>query len=252
MSVMNVGLTGYTYSGAGWVLNILIELGIHLEGHLFQHVRNIDNFYSEYRVKENEGRAEKHSLPSLTFKEKFIFRNDINLRYLGHSSFPEDLKDEQIKVIVMVRDPRDAIWSQYNSDTENKAFGEFVEYYCLSQAWSIFYSRWLKYPSILLVPFEGMKKNPFYWMLHILRFLKISATKEQIIEALSNSTSERAREAEMIHISNLPENERAFKNIVNRSGKIEQWKHLPEHQEVFKLIEAHTCELARLFGYLMP
>lgn len=245
------GLTGYTHSGISWLMNCMIELGLYTDHEppsIFKYMQPVDEMRSEYEVLHASSRPVKHYLPALTFKDKFIFKNNSFFCHLSHDLAPQDLS-APMKVAVMIRDPRDAIWSQYNENSYNRTFEEAVKTITYSYAWQMFNLLWLEYPNAIFIKFEDMKKNPFLQLKKILTFFDISCTDDAIQQAVSNSSSERSREAEMILRSKVPFEELHFKNIINRSGKIEQWKQLPEHQETFNLIAEQNRALLDYFNY---
>lgn len=243
----NILFTSYPCSGATWLENCFIELGIRLDdipNVLFKYKKPYNDTHSEYELLPSADHS-KVGLPSLTFKKNFYFRNNVFCHFLSHS-IPSYKVAKKFKTIVLIRDPRDTIWSEYNF-SQNTSFEEFAKF--RSTRWKAFYQQCLSLPNTDFFRFEDYKMDSVDHLVKILKFCEIDYDLKEVRRAILNSTFEKSREAERIYISETPENKLYFKSPFNRSGKVDQWKELSEYKETFFYIQETTKELLKLFNY---
>lgn len=248
MQERTILFVSFTCSGATWLENCLIELNIRVDGIpniLFGYKSDYDALHAEYVLLPSADPS-KVGIPAMTFKERFIFRKDIFCLLTGHA-VPELKIANEAKSIILVRDPRDTIWSAFHV---NSITTKFEEYAILQvMAWKKFYNACLKLPNAEFFKFEDYKKNAFTQLQRIANFADIPHTAQLLDEAVKNSTSEKSKAAEEIYLANTPEEKRFFKTTFNRSGKVAQWKDLPQYKQVFAYIADSTKELMSHFEY---
>src|SRR5574340_561828 len=99
-------------SGVAWVLNFLLELDI-----LVYRGQNISDTWQlvgidEYILRDNQEELRRWC-PALSQKVRFKFQGNIAVHW-SHE-FPSP-KDDGVKTILLTRDGRDAVYSQYRRD----------------------------------------------------------------------------------------------------------------------------------------
>ncbi|MGB3297256.1 MAG: sulfotransferase domain-containing protein [Phormidesmis sp.] len=114
----------------------------------------------------------------------------------------------QQKVILLVRDPRDAIVSRYHQhkDELNKKLGvnSLDEYVCQGDdlaAYIQFYNDWQTHrhsaKDLLVVRYEDMKSNTFESIQRAANFLELSLTPAEISEAIDYASFQNMRKMEL-------------------------------------------------------
>jgi Sulfotransferase domain len=117
----------------------------------------------------------------------------------------------EYRVILLVRDPRDAIFSYYNwrlgfsEEGESRSFEEFLRDHGSSGIrpiadWTRFYTLWREYPRapdmLDLVTFEALKSTPVAALRELMRALGIPRSRADLAAAAERSSFEAMRRHE--------------------------------------------------------
>ena len=116
--------------------------------------------------------------------------------HLGHSLLSDAISKGDPKVIVVMRNPKDVLVSQFNFYRANKAYGEFTgtfdEFFLMFKNKELCFGYWIDYilswwrnrgnPNYLFVKYEDMKKMPTETVIKVAKFLNTPISKEQIEE----------------------------------------------------------------------
>lgn len=250
----DVFFISYTCSGATFLENIIIELGIRLkfeqeknDGDFFKFNKRIDKFTDEFLTTKHI-LPSQFGLPSLVNRNKFNFRNDLAV-FFTHNT---DFFSEDSKTFILVRDPRDTLLSQFkmNHDKDPKLFLEFCQNNI--NAWIDFYNNALSHKNFYIIKFEDLKLNSFLTLRNLMLFLNLSYEEQELCSAISNSTFEKTKEIEDKMIKEHPEIAKdCFPNRITKSGKCYQYK-LKENSsltESFSFVEDKASDLISRLGY---
>jgi hypothetical protein len=231
----------------------MVELGIRCDVEppdLFKYHKPESPGYSLYTLLPTAEVA-KAGMPCLTLRTEFVFRDDVFCHFLHHKRLrsPADIKHQ---LIVLVRDPRDTLWSLYNlldfPDKEIRTFAWFAKE--AMSRWIPLYSDCLLLENHRVFRFEDAKHDPEKTLRSVVDFCEIECSDDLIRKAAAASTTEKAREGEQRFFAVTPPEKRHFKQTLNRSGKTQQWRDIPEHAAVFRYVEQQATPLMELFGYL--
>lgn len=245
--------TTYTCSGTSWLLNCFIELGILIASRTnkyFRYVSPYNETHSNYILYPDIDPV--GLTPSLTLKNNTLFkvRNDLFVEHLEHTLPPYE-KVKNAKTIILIRDPRDTLWSYFNVDPLNDRFSNYLTGSNYGQVWNTFYEQCLALPNTGFFKFEDYKNDAFGLLKNILTFAEIDESDQAIQSAVDNSSYEVSKKAEQVYLASIDEEarNRLSKRIINRSGKANQWKDLPEHQAVFDHIVEFAKPVMKIFNY---
>jgi hypothetical protein len=202
---------------------------------------------------------------------------DLSRRYLKGLHRPRILKTHQtfdpryMKVICVVRDPRDVVLSEYHFDIKRRAIDEgfriehFVARFVAGEvnheygSWGENVGSWVaarqnskKFQSgqnFLLVRYEDMKDNPQSELRRIARFLGIDSTEARLVKAVERSSADQMRELEKLqgHLWSSTKHTRQDRPFV-RAAKAGGWRtELPT--SCAREIESAWGSLMRELGY---
>lgn len=240
-------LASYPNSGVSWLQNCFLEADIRFDGipnSFFRFKQPHDELHDEYELTGNVGA--KVYLPALTFKEKFNFYHQWMIWGVDHF-IPSYNQALEHKIVIMVRDPRDALLSRYYHAATDQDFEDYAKFYAGS--WISYHQACINLPNTLFIKFEDAKQNPQAIFKKVLDFCNIPIANHVVETAIANSTSEKARAAEQIYIANTPEEHRHFQVIFNRSGKAKQYESLTEEANAFAYIKEVNKSLMERFDY---
>ena len=192
----------YTCSGATLLENAIIELGIRLKFeeelgnekqenqkiNFFKFSRKIDESFDEY-IKTDNLIPSQFGLPSLVDREKFVFRNDLEVFFTHNPKFFSDAE----KTFILVRDPRDTLLSQFRINNEKNAdqFFKFCQNHI--DSWVDFYTKTLSHKNFYLIKFEDLKLSPVVSLKNLMLFLGLEYENEKLSEAINNSSFEKTK-----------------------------------------------------------
>lgn len=232
-------------SGATWLINCFLELGI-------KTYRNPQNnmwlFSKGYFCLNPDENILKKWLPILSRKTQFSFNDDIEVEWTHEwptSNF------SQHQVVYFVRDPRDAIFSRYKRENPNQSYREFVEFPDVHTLldkidnWCVFNQYWLAFDHIKVFRFEDYKADAKGTLCSVLDSIGFNVSQEKVELAVAESTFEKAAEAERRYLDKHPED----RETINRNGKPGGWREHPEYFEISELIGARSSKLLYRFRY---
>lgn len=227
-------------SGATWLINCFLELGI-----------------KTYRVKESqmwikteygyrltkEEQILKQWLPVLSRKNIFSFRDDIEVQWTHE--WPQE-KFEGHQIIFFTRDPRDSLYSRFKRENSNLTYTEFIDFLddktLLNKIdnWLLFHSLWLKKSNLKVFRFEDYKENSYSTLNSILSWVQIEFSESMKNDALKNSTSEIAALTEKEYLKEVQSD-----SVINQGGIVGRWKLNKEETEIVNL------QLENIGSYLL-
>lgn len=226
-------------SGVAWILNFLLEIDI-----LVYRGDNIANTW-DYNEKVNycslnkkEG-VLKQWMPVLSEKRQFYFKDDISIRWSHEFPTKNNLGG---KTILLVRDGRDAIYSQHKREVKGESFTEMLNGFCSpfglnpADTWALMNLMWsnsLPKENLFVIKFEDIKTNPQTVLSGLLEFLGISRNSADVQTAIESSSFERAKKSEGAYRATAP---RTQFELVNRKGQPGEWKEVynDEHLTFFE------------------
>lgn len=207
-------------SGATWLINCFLELGI--KTYRVHETQMWQKIADEYVLTERENMLKKW-LPTLSAKKSFTFID--NIEVVWTHEWPQQ-KFENHKIIYFVRDPRDSLLSRYKREAPNCTYEEFLNFpdqnTLLNKIdhWCLFNLVWLEQNDLKVFKFEDYRQSPLLVLKEILDWISFSASEEHILQSLEASTSEKAAEAEKKYFLEANEEE----EIVNQGGIVGRWQ----------------------------
>lgn len=197
-------------SGAGWLGNCLLEIGIPLWQPWGRPTNRFWQRLSPFRYRYLD-RIDRQSswgqtLPALRTGREFLFRPAIAPK-ISHRS--ERLLGEHNKLILFVRDPRDVLYSDWKRQSDYNDYSmEFRDYLdrpfrngALSNVQYLekFYTGWcnsLKDSPHLILRFEDYKQDAACTLRNALDFLDIGYTESQLFRAVKASSFDIGKDVE--------------------------------------------------------
>lgn len=235
-------------SGATWLINCLLELGIRTFRYSADGMWRREG--GRWLLNPHE-RLLRKWLPALSDHESFDFRSDIEVQWM-HEWRSAKYADSQI--IYFVRDPRDAMYSRYKREGSQLSFAEFVAFPDVSTLldkvvnWKLFNEGWLSHPRLTVVRFEDYKADAERTLRQVLHAMDLDYGPSDIGRAVRNSTYDRAAAAERTYRAEHPDDIQ----IVNRSGRAMEWQTGKIDRNVVARIESLCSELLERLGYPSP
>ena len=236
-------------SGVAWILNFLLELDIL--------VYRGEDISAVWREKENKSYVIKQGglrqwIPALEESRVFRFRDNLAVKW-SHK-FPNGGNLDK-KIILLTRDGRDAVYSQYKREQINGnlklALRRMEPPLSLpyQEWWALFNYVWARVVPIddlLKISFEEIKFNPSLATRKLLDFLGIKRTAEEISRAIELSAVERAKTAETEYLKTQPEVVQF--SLVNRKGKPGEWRDAYTEKEHY-YFDGFPALVLKEFGY---
>ncbi len=217
--------------GVAWLINALLNMEIKTTN------SNFKNHWQSSRSGSKIGeQALNHlswHLPVLQIKKEFKFTDPINIRWEHRLDFANDFP---IPTILFIRDPRDAVYSLYKRNYEKSIdFSNFLRRpdtwpdhfpnlfnFPPMESYAYFCWFWInlqKVQPLMVINFEESKINPELILKKTLDFLKIKKLDDEILDAINQSTFEKAR-AGMKNMENITM--KTFQ--VARKSQIFEWR----------------------------
>lgn len=259
-----------SYGGAGQALlgNILLELGL--------------NYVDPYTEALLPNGSSAGVAPHTGYRRRLAatHRSDFSTREAGpprqwprfaKTHFPPKTFgrcDGLRGVWILVRDPRDAIYSWYRWrlnfaeeawDTVEGSFEDFLRKPDHSgrpplDDWSSFYRNWLQHTEhstgTSILRFEDLKQTPFQTVRVALETVGVDVATEELRQAVDRSTFESMR----AHEDSVAEadSDRSSEARIMRAGKVEGWRNwiTPKLSRYF--VGEELSSIARRFGYTIP
>ncbi len=199
-----------------------------------------------YTLNPAEARLKKW-LPILSSRQTFNFRKDIEIEWAHH--WPT-ARHQAYRIIHFVRDPRDALLSRYRRESPEMTFGEFLDFpdpYTLRNkidTWCLFNEVWLQQSNLRVFRFEDYKRDANRTIRDILHYVGIQAEEHEIMDALENSTFEKAAIAEKKYREQYPEDT----ELINRASQVGTWQSSDDTANIARIAEDSRGLLAH-FGY---
>ncbi|HEY4117216.1 MAG TPA: hypothetical protein VGM56_05150 [Byssovorax sp.] len=241
-------------SGASWILNVLLELGVRVRHRPVE--KNVFRSAPRSMWLDDESGARLHPscsqiekwMPALTLRERFHFRDDVEVDYtqdLPPKGAPGDAE------LVFLRDPRDALLSAYKRAVPPIGYDGWLALpnprTLLDRAsnWALFARAWLARPGVGVARFEDYKADDRATFDAIARHLALDVDASDVPRALAASTFEKAREGELRYRAKHPEDAQ----IANRAGKVGESREAPELHAASQAIEARAADVLARLGY---
>jgi hypothetical protein len=236
-------------SGASWLLNCFLELGIQVSHQpVVRNVWRSSRYPAEHMwVPDGDGmrlhpKAEvlKKWLPALERQDRFRFRADLVVEYVQEFPRPDDGA-----ALFFVRDPRDAIYSMYLRQQPELGFEDYLRFpnprTLLDRArhWRCFVSSWLGQEQVRAFRFEDYKRDAHGLLSEILAAAGIEAAPDRIEATVAASGFEQAREAEQRYRARHPGDQ----EVANRRGRVGDWRSDPTLGAAMAYIEACAGDL---------
>lgn len=235
-------------SGATWLINCLLELGI--KTFRYSPAGMWRNENGKWFLNRHEQILKKW-LPALGDHSSFDFREDLEVQWM-HEWFSDAYAGSEI--LYFVRDPRDALFSRYKREAPGLTYREFADFpdvYTLLDKitnWRLFNEIWLAHPRVSVFRFEDYKANAERTLASVLAALQLEYGAAEISRATRASTFEKAAAAERVYRAEHPEDTQ----LINRSGFPMEWQSGEMDRDVVARIELVCADLLEQFGYPSP
>jgi hypothetical protein len=240
-------------SGASWILNCLLELGVAM--HHRPTERNVWRAEGKMWVPDGDGvRLHPRAgvlqkwMPALA-RERFVFRGDVEIEYVQELPLAAGPPGE--RALLFVRDPRDAIWSAYKRQRPEMPFEAWIDLphprSLLARAahWALFVRAWRARPGVATLRFEDYKRDDRATLEKALDHLAIEAGRADVERAALASTFEKAREGEARYREKHP----GDAEVANRAGRVGDFRDRPELEAALASIEGRAGDLLHELGY---
>lgn len=232
-------------SGATWLINCLLELGI-------KTYRNSNPSMwiksgRHYQLSPHEDILKKW-LPALWDHPVVSFRYDIEVEW-SHV-WPAPVVND-FQVIFFTRDPRDSLFSRYKRESPEQTFEEFIHFpdvdTLLDKAhnWRLFNLSWMAHPRQKVFRFEDYKDNDAEVLASVLDFIGLEYPPLAVKQALAASTFLRAAEAEGKYRLEHPDD----CELINRAGKAGEWSQGGVPANAVSYIETICADAMQTLGY---
>jgi hypothetical protein len=251
MEKKDISIFSYTGSGVTWLLNFFIEIDILVyHGIDSKDVWNFNEKRQSHILKKKEETLTVY-IPTFLEKKEFVFRDNLAIKW-SHE-FPNCDKKNQ-KTILLVRDGRDTIYSQFKREKIYKNFLDMLNGVSLPlnlpypETWALFNYLWLKVvkkENLFIIKFAELKTNPMPVLKELLRFIGIERSDEEIARAIEQSSFDKAKKAEAEY---RKENANVGFTLVNRGGKIGEWRQIYNNEEL-NHFKNFPNEVLGTFGY---
>lgn len=226
--------------GAAWLANAMLELQLPL-----RHLWGFDTF-NEWTVLEAglwrysaQHLPWRQTLASLRLEREFRFRDDMLPRF-SHA-FPWQL-NMCTKVVLMVRDPRDALYSEWRRHLQNSGLATnigFVDFLRqpfndgpisnMDMLW-LHCCSWLSFlqnnsKAVYLLRFEDWKRHPVKSLGDVCQWIGLMASPSELAFA--------AKASEVSHLQRIESDLLACNPAskqYNRAGQVEEWRGVWQHE----------------------
>ena len=250
----DVLLVTYPGSGTTWLANVLSELQLpYVDGYT---EKLLDKGSQATEIFEPLSRQRTPALgPSKLGSESSFPGRIIKTHY-----WPTYFESSPInRIILLVRDGRDAVLSYYHwrlsfsEEGETGSFQEFLRRPGFNGVtplhdWAQTIDLWQNAPfvrQICLLRLEVCKAEPLTEIERLLRFLEVERTADQICEAADRSTFEKMREAEERAVDKNPA---LGSGYIMRKGTAGQWRDTFSQADL-ELLEGKPSQVLVSLGY---
>lgn len=167
-----------------------------------------------------------------------------------------------LRVVLLVRDPRDAVHSYYHwrlgfsEEGESGTFGEFLSRPTFAgvppaQDWASFNSDWIDWASrggipLHVLSFEAVKLGGYVALRAMFNRLGRACDDDSIAHALDASSFERMQAHERA-ITGTDDDANA--PLIMRRGQVQEWREWYEGALITPFLDPHVVATARRFGY---
>lgn len=212
-------------NGLTWLLNVLLALDVQIE-------QNFDSTMWE-KDEENEFVLKEHHLslfcylPELHRSTSFKFSNDVIFSW-SHKWAHEYSQHGFDQIFLFVRDPRDALFSQYRRISYPGDYANFLKVPHLPfllnpiDSWRWFHKIWLSHPDISILRFEDFKGEPLKSTENLFLQLNLPYSQSQIVHAIESSSIENAKKAQDSYLKMNLNEKLTYRPI--HSGKPQEWQ----------------------------
>ncbi len=221
-------------SGASWLINCLLVLGVRVS-----HKPVVDRVWRKASPARSPaamwaqvpGGVSLHPrcvslrkwIPVFSERQAFRFRTDVEVTYVQDFA---DAQYDAAKAVFFVRDPRDALYSMYCRRQPQLALSEWLAMPdwrtlldCVDH-WQAHVRGWQAHPNIRFFRFEDYKADAAGLLAQISDWLDLRVSDRDIVAATAASTFERARAAEARYRVEYPQD----REVANRAGQIGNWR----------------------------
>ncbi|RDX36563.1 hypothetical protein DZA51_03970 [Vibrio campbellii] len=248
LSVNDIPIVSYFGSGSALLGSILIKLGLnYIEGYQ----EELSYGSSESKVVNPLWRSNWEILDK---KDDYI--KDRSFVFFKAHHYPKSFSNSNVrKVILLVRDCRDALISYYRWRVDflndERTFNEFLESNSFFgnrpyEDWAMFCSEWLdpsSQYSVHMVFFEQLKFNPLVEVKKLLSCLNLNFDESEIIKAIEETRFYKLRAQEDNSLSNH-NSPRIF-----RKGLIGEWRDVYSNKQL-ELMSSTISPWMHKFGYI--
>lgn len=232
-------------SGATWLINCLLELGIRT---FRDSPAGMWRREKAHWVLNAHERVLRKWLPALSDHPAFVFRDDVEVQWMHEW---RSARHANSQIVYFVRDPRDALFSRYKREAPELSFAEFAAFPDVHTLldkvvnWRLFNATWLAHPQVSVVRFEDYKTDAERTLADVLEAMGLQFSDGDILRATQASTYERAAEAERRYRAENPEDSQ----LINRSGRAMEWQGGDIDRTVITRVESVCNPLLRRLGY---
>lgn len=243
-------VSSYDPNGVAIILNTLLDLGVRIERNLHKSIW-APQPDGTFILLTDEAELVQW-LPSLDPFKNYSFYPDIVCNWTH--ALPSQISHINLVKVILVRDPRDALFSsskRYRPDLNFSEYLKTLDPHTLLpriQAWKYFYLSWMEQNPDLLLTFESIKCQPITELVKMLRLLGIPINVGAIHQAIESSLVSGARLQALGEKSNGSNSIRAI-----RSGMPNEYLKNVEHSAVYSEIEQKLLptyqDLVRCWNY---
>ena len=169
--------------------------------------------------------------------------------------------DEQ-KIVLLVRDPRDAIVSRFHQHKSELGFDSLDRYVCEGpdlETYIQFYNDWQMHKTenkgFLMVRYEDMRANTLQTVQEIVSFLELSLTLAELEQAIAYASFKNMRKMEVNGSSQVKAGVMMSRDVENpdsfkvRKGTVGGYKAELSHEAIAFVDRMVATELNPIYGY---
>jgi len=235
-------------NGVALLINLFIEIGIRVEWD-FEESMWCKSVHEQGWALREEYSWFKAVLPSLNVKQSHTFYPP-QVVYWTHRPL-EEIPESHSKdiTIVIVRDPRDAIYSMWRRNYSHMSFEDYLDvrmppYFSNRiEAWVDYYAPWTN-SKHTVIRFEDLKLKTEKIFRGLLNEMEVVRSDEEIRHAVEASSFDIAKKNESFYM-----NGETRQGALVRAGLVYEWKSDVERLPHSSRIEDLTRPLLRKFGY---
>ena len=180
-------------------------------------------------------------------EEKKENASNVIKTHIKYDIIAEAIQRGNPKVIVVVRNPKDVLVSEFHFYRMNESFGNFSgswdEYFEMFKNKELNYGYWYDHVlgwwensqklDIKFVKYEDMKRNPLKVVSDIAAYLQVSPTNTQISDIIQYTQFDKMKDNKMVNKVNWNSFDQSVSKFI-RKGTVGDWKnHFNESQSDF-------------------